>query len=185
MCRRIPVRVCAATALLAVVAGATLIPSVSFEALTDSSEIVISGRIARSWTAWDAGHKYIWTHYELIATAAFKGNATSRVEFAELGGELDGKIMPIAGTVTYATGENVVVFLSRMPNGYLRTTGWAQGKYSVDRTGKLHAAAYGEGIMPKGAHANGTSLKTLEGMSISELGQRVGARVRAVGGRAQ
>jgi len=185
MCRTLLARVGAAIVLFAGLAGATLIPGVSFETLTDSSEIVVSGRIARSWAAWDPAHKYIWTHYELITTAALKGGAFSKVEFAEPGGELDGKIMSIAETVTYAPGENVVVFLSRMPNGYLRTTGWAQGKYSVDATGKLHAAAYGDGIMPQIGHAHGTPLATLEGISISELRQRVGARIRTAGGRAQ
>ena len=31
-----------------------------------------------------------------------------------------------------------MVFLERMPNGYLRTTGWSQGRYTVDPKGLVH-----------------------------------------------
>src|SRR5260370_22892948 len=99
MCRRIPVsaRVVAALTLREGISAATLISRVSFEVLTDSSELVVSGRIVRSWSAWDAEHKYIWTHYQLTTSAALKGSPGSMVEFAEPGGEVDGRVMVIDG----------------------------------------------------------------------------------------
>src|SRR6266478_257946 len=120
MYRRIPpfLMLVVVTTLLAEVATATLIPRISFEKLTDSSELVVSGRITRSWTAWDADHKYIWTHYELATGAALKGSPGAIVEFAEPGGQVDGRVMVIDGAVSYAAGDQVVVFLSRMPNRY-------------------------------------------------------------------
>src|ERR1051325_6891942 len=113
-------------------AKATIISTLSFEQLADASEMVVSGEITRAWTAWDASHKYIWTHYELSVAAAQKGAPGSTIEIAEPGGELDGTIITIAGSVRYQAGERVVVFLARMPNGFLRTTGWAQGRYTLD-----------------------------------------------------
>lgn len=163
--------------LLAGTASATLVPRISFEALTDASELIVSGHVTRSWTAWDSEHKYIWTHYELAATSAYKGVAAtgSLVEFAEPGGALDGKVMMIEGAVNYGPGDQVVVFLSRMPNRYLRTTGWAQGKYEVDTAGRLHGSA-----------ALGDALRSLEGMNVTELRQRIAARLRPAGsGRLQ
>jgi len=169
----------AAVLLLCAGASATIVPQVSFEELTDSSEFIASGRISRSWAAWDSSHKYIWTHYELTVAAAWKG-AGRAVEFAEPGGSVGGEATMIAGAVTYAVGDRVVVFLKRMPNGYLRTTGWAQGKYDVDAGGRLHGAAAlgGAEIVQSGSGAAGSSLRTLEGMTESELGQRVAARLR-------
>lgn len=179
-------RALAAGVLLVCAAGATLIPSLSFEQLIDASELIVSGRVTSSWSAWDAEHKYIWTHYNLSVASALKGSPASIVEFAEPGGALEGYAMNIAGSVRYSAGDNMVVFLSRMPNGYLRTAGWAQGKYALDSGGRLHASAsLGAEIVDTGSRASLSSLRTLEGMRLTELAQRVSARVRAVQGKVQ
>ena len=165
-------RVVALALLICGAISATVIPRLSFETLTDSSELIVSGRIARTWTAWDSEHKYIWTHYELTASAAFKGAPGGTVEFAEPGGSVDGRVMVIEGAVTYAPGDQIVVFLSRMPNRYLRTTGWAQGKYDLDSSSRLRA--------------NSPHLNYLDGISLSDFRQRIAARLRLTGqGRAQ
>ena len=115
-------------------------------------------------------------------TETIKGKPASSEEFAEPGGELGDASMMIPGTVLYGVGESVVVFLARMPNGYLRTTGWAQGKYTLEQNGRLHSfAAIGADMINAKATA-GISLRTLDGMSFAELKQRVAARLV---GRAQ
>ena len=111
---------------------ATTLPRLSFEELTDTSDLVVSGRITRAVAAWDNDRKYIWTHYELSVASAQKGTPGTTVDFAEPGGAIDGVAMTIPGSVVYEPGERVLVFLQRMPNGYLRTTGWGQGKYKID-----------------------------------------------------
>ena len=50
---------------------------------------------------------------------------------SEPGGDLDGKHMQIVGAPRYEVGEEVVVFASPTPIGYLRTCGWGQGKFEV------------------------------------------------------
>lgn len=157
---------------------ATSIPRLSFEQLCDASESIVSGRITQSWTAWDSEHKYIWTHYRIAVTDSAKGPRTGSLEFAEPGGALGGQVQSIADTVTYAPGEHVAVFLARMPNGYLRTTGWAFGKYTVDENGRLHShGSVGAEVIEPGKAA-GTPVRTLEGVDFSELKRRVAARTR-------
>ena len=154
-----------------------MIPVDGNEVISSRTSVIRACDVTRSWTEWDSEHKYIWTHYELAATSAYKGVAAtgSLVEFAEPGGALDGKVMMIEGAVNYGPGDQVVVFLSRMPNRYLRTTGWAQGKYEVDTAGRLHGSA-----------AVGDALRSLEGMNVTELRQRIAARLRPAGsGRLQ
>jgi hypothetical protein len=156
-------------------AGATSVPGLSFEELTDRSELIVSGQIARSWADWDTAHKFIWTHYELTISSAQKGSPGATVVLSEPGGAVGIQGMAIAGAVVYQPGERVLVFLQRMPNGYLRTTGWSQGKYTVDNAGRLHAAASLVGlevvaaVMAPGA----TSLRMIEGMTVSQLGARI------------
>ncbi|HWF08128.1 MAG TPA: hypothetical protein VG297_06680 [Bryobacteraceae bacterium] len=176
--------------LLAVTAGATSVPSLTFEELTDQSELVVSGQITRTWSDWDSEGKFIWTHHELAVASTQKGAAESTVIVSEPGGIVGDRGMSIAGAVTYRPGEQVVVFLQRMPNGYLRTAGWGQGKYTVDSASRLHPGNLGsEGSMrslelvpaDRGVQstARGTSLGSLEGISIADLRTRVAARVAA------
>jgi hypothetical protein len=174
----------AVASLWATIAGATSVPSLSFEELIDRSEFVVTGRIAGSWTGWDSEHKYIWTHYELTVSATHKGSAASMLIFGEPGGVVGIEGLAIAGAVGYQTGERVLVFLERMPNGYLRTTGWSQGKYDVDAAGRLHPESTLGGVelvnLP-GKPAAATPLRTLNGMSVADLHARIAARLRSQG----
>jgi hypothetical protein len=170
--------------LFACTASATSVPSLTFEELTDHSELVVSGQITRSWAEWDSEHKFIWTHYELSVSSVQKGAPGATVELSEPGGVVGDRGMAIAGTVEYAPGDQVAVFLERMPNGYLRTTGWGQGKYTVDKTGHLHADASLRGVevvkadlAGKSNRAAGTSLRVLDGITVGELRTRVAAQV--------
>jgi hypothetical protein len=171
----------AAGSVLPGVAGATEVARLSFEELADTSDLVVSGHATRAWAAWDTNHKYIWTHYELSVASVHKGAPGSTVELAEPGGALDGIVMGIAGSVAYTPGEYVLVFLQRMPNGYLRTTGWGQGKYPIDAHGRIGTAGVMRGleIVDTRTPAHGViSLTTLEGMNLNELSRRIAARPR-------
>ena len=166
--------------LAAGIAGATTIELLSFSEMTDSSELIVSGQIADSWSSWDSEHKYIWTHYRILVSNALKGQG-SQVEIAEPGGVVDGIGMKIGGSTGFRQGETVLVFLQRMPNGYLRTAGLGQGKYSVDATGRLHGAALREvDILEKGTRSAGVSL---EGLTLSEAAERIIAQIRLAGVR--
>jgi hypothetical protein len=159
-------------------AAASDLPQLSFNQMTDSSELVVSGTVTRTWADWDPDHKYIWTHYELAVSATHKGTAGQTVDIAEPGGQVNGMGMSISGAAGYAVGENVLAFLSRMPNGFLRTAGLGQGKYLLDTSGKVH----GQTIFKSDSTE---TIRSLDGLSVSRVRQLVGARVRATGGRAQ
>ena len=166
--------------LLAPAASATTIAKLSFDQLTDKADLVVSGTVSRSWTAWDAEHKYIWTHYQVSVLSEIKGSAGRSVEIEELGGIVGDSGMAVPGSVVYQTGEKVLVFLSRWPNGYLRTTGWGQGKYRIDAGNRLH----GDSSLSKvevvgGPQAAASDVRTLDGMSLNEAAARVTNRVRA------
>jgi hypothetical protein len=151
---------------LAVAAHATSVPRLSFEELTDRSEVIATGQITRAWSDWDVPHSYIWTHYELAVASAWKGKPASTVIISEPGGIVGGIGMSVEEAVSYKAGDQVLVFLERMPNGYLRTTGWGQGQYRLDQRGSLHASESLRGMT------------TLEGRTVSDISTRIAARVR-------
>jgi len=160
--------------ILLQLALASDLPRLSFAEMTDNSELVVAGNVTRTWADWDPDHKYIWTHYELAVSAAYKGSSGQTVDIAEPGGERDGMGMIVSGAAGYRVGESVLVFLSRMPNGYLRTSGLGQGKYLVDPGGRVHGQA---NFKTDAAGA----VTTLDGMSVGQVRQLVSARVRTNG----
>lgn len=160
-------------------AGATTVPSLSFEQLTDQSALVVAGQINRSWSDWDAEHKYIWTHYELAVASALKGSPASTVVVSEPGGVVGLHALTIAGAPVYGIGEQVLIFLQRMPNGYLRTTGWSQGKFELDKSGRLHSQTPPGGLelVDGKSRAVATSLRSLDGISLAQMRGLVAARL--------
>lgn len=174
------------TLLLVSKIGATSVPSLSFEDLTDRSELIVNGRIGRAWTDWDSQHKFIWTHYDLTVSGTQKGSPGVAIVLSEPGGEVGIQGMAVAGAVVYQPGERVLVFLERMPNGYLRTTGWSQGKFTVDNAGRLHpgtSLGNREFVSTQAAVA-ATPLRMLDGMTVADLRARIAARLK-LQGRAQ
>ena len=151
--------------------SATMVPRMSLEQLTDQSQIIVHGQIVRSWSAWDEGHQFIWTHHELTVIDPLKGPAKPTITFSEPGGSVDGVSMNIAGTPRFAPGEEAVLFLYQTPIGYLRTTGWGQGKYNISER-RVHTNLRAvELVSPTGAAPRSaeTSLEILDGMSLADF----------------
>ncbi len=86
--------------------------------------------------------------------------------------------MSISGATGYHVGDNVLVFLTRMPNGFLRTSGFGQGKYAVDSGGRLH----GDVALKTGDASTASAVRSLDGMTANQAAQVVSARVRVFGG---
>jgi hypothetical protein len=158
--------------LIWLAAQATLVPALSLRSLIDQSEIIVHGRVTRSWAAWDSAHKYIWTHYRLEIIDRVKGNPGHSVTLSEPGGSLDGVNMSISGAPGYGVGETAIVFLYRTPVGYLRATGYAQGKYTVTPEMRVRSNRKGLELLPRDS-ADGVPLSALEGLSVAEFKARV------------
>jgi len=124
-------------------AQAAIVPSLSLEEVIGQSEVIVHGRVARSWTAWDDAHKYIWTHHLVDVIDRLRGAAAGPLVVSEPGGELNGIGMKFSGSLAYTEGEETVLFLYRTPIGYLRATGAGQGKYSVTAGQKVRANVEG------------------------------------------
>lgn len=107
------------------------LPRLSFSKLLEASSAVVHGRVVRHWSAWDANHEFIWTHYELRPSEILHGARAASYTISEPGGVIGELGLSVAGSVPFTDGEEVVVFLSTMPNGLLRVSGGAQGKLIV------------------------------------------------------
>ncbi len=150
-------------ALLSVNLKAAVVPELTLEELVSESQVIVHGRVLRSWTEWDAGHQNIWTHHEIEVLDPIGGTVQKTVVASEPGGTVDGLTMQISGAVPYAPGEEMVIFLYRTPIGYLRATGYGQGKYTI-RGARIRSNLRGvELAAPAGQARSGTSLRGLDG----------------------
>jgi hypothetical protein len=136
--------------------------------LVASSEAIVHGRVVRHWSAWDASHRTIWTHYVVEAFEVMHGSERQIWTVSEPGGTVGDLVMDVSGAVPFVDGEEVLVLMRRMPNGALRITGSTAGKYSV---------AAGTGTKKtRSAGAEGPDLARLKSAIRTALSTKEGAR---------
>lgn len=176
--------VLAAGFAMAFPAGATLVPRMSLEQMAAAADTVIHGTVVRTWSAWDSTHEFIWTHYEIRLTESMLGDTLDKAVISEPGGVVGNDSMDIVGTPRYRIAEEVVLFTTRTPIGYLRTSGWGQGRFDVvadPRTGSKVVRSRLAGVelvAPAGAanalnQTPGTSPKALDGLPLDQFKSRL------------
>ena len=153
---------------------ASLTPRISFEELVSRSEIIAQARVLESWSAWDSEHRYIWSHYRMQVTDAIRGGALSTIVVSEPGGTVGGVSEAVVGVNAWRPGDNVIVFLHRVPNGYLRTTGGPQGNARISLDGRVVLAS-GAALVGTAA---GTDLRRLSGLPLGEFKSRLREEAR-------
>ncbi len=178
-----PLRFLTPLLLFPLLCAADALPLLSLEDLAAQSESIVEGRVVRAWSGMDPEGRFIWTHYQLQVNATWKGAAAATVTISEPGGTLGGRTLYVQGSTHYAMGEEVAVFLYRTPIGYLRTTNYGQGKFTltggiVHGNEAIHLA--GAVVSPTAyPSTSGTRVETVNGMSRAAFE----ARVKRIGRR--
>ena len=150
---------------------ATMVPRMSLEEITERSERIVHGRCLRTWSAWDAERQFIWTHAEIQVADTLKGSRSATVVVSEIGGIVGDVGLMVDGMPRYQPGEEVVVFLFRVPNGLWRSRGVGQGKYEI-RGGRVRADLSGIALVePAGVTI--TAVPSLDGATIAEFKSRI------------
>lgn len=149
---------------------ATLVERLTLEQLAGRSERIVHGRCLRTWSAWDADHEAIWTHCEVEVVDPLKGGAVKTLVVSEPGGVVDGVEMTIEGVSRFERGEEMVLFLYRVPNGLWRARGLGQGKFRVTG-GQVHLTLEGLSLVDpvRPPVARSTDLGSLEGISVGRF----------------
>jgi hypothetical protein len=101
------------------------------------SDTVVRGKIGTSYSDYGSrndGGRGIYTFYHLQVTEALKGDVapSSSILIREMGGEVNGVGMQVAGSAHFDPGEDVVVFMgAKNPDGSYEMKGLASGKYNI------------------------------------------------------
>jgi hypothetical protein len=128
------VRALVLAALLVSLAGpaaAAVGLAATVEELAGESDAVLRGRVAGRASRWSEGGRRLVTEIVLEVNERWRGEAPARVVLLVPGGERDGVGQRVDGAPAFDDGEEVVVFLRRLPGGAFRVHGMAQGKFRV------------------------------------------------------
>jgi hypothetical protein len=116
-------------------AHATVMVEVPLERLVAEADLVAHARVLATGARLVQNAQW---HFEPHSVAIVRlleviagAPRASELVIDEIGGEVQGRAMRIAGTPEYRTGEEVVLFLRELPGGEYRTYAMAQGAFEV------------------------------------------------------
>ena len=118
---------------LAIPAHATVMVEIPIEQLIGDADVIVHGTVVRDGTrlAQIDGRFEPHSIAEVRVEDWLKGDSADVLEIDEIGGETPSYGRWIEGTPRYRRGDEVIVFLRRLPSGSFRTLGMAQGRFEV------------------------------------------------------
>ena len=110
------------------VARATLMRTMDLVELTASADQIVVGDVVSQESAWDSGHRNIYTTIEVSVQESWKGAtpANGRIRIRQLGGTVGDIEMTVHGMARFTPGERSLLFLRQT-----QVVGWTQGKRRV------------------------------------------------------
>ena len=112
---------------------ATTLAHLDTRTLTRSSPQIVIGRVVVARAHWNEAHTRIVTDVDVAVSETLKGVPAERVTLTQLGGEVDGVKVSVAGCAAFRPGEEALLFVWRDARGHAQLTGLAQGKFEIER----------------------------------------------------
>ena len=141
--------------LAAAAACFTSLPGSTLQRLSLNDMILKSTTIVRGsiqpGTSTALRGPLLYTHYQLMVTAAFKGTPGQVIDLAVPGGALSGMQQPVAGAPQLYPVQDYLVFLWTSKTGLTQVIGLSQGLFNIATN------AQGQVMVSRGA-ANATML---------------------------
>src|SRR5215813_12728396 len=115
-------------------ASAEGLNELSDEALAVSARAIVTGRVARIESRWNADREAIYTDITIELSKVIKGEIKSdRIVIEQLGGRVGNRQALLLGSPKFDLGENVLLFLNTDSRGVLRTAQLSRGKVAVKK----------------------------------------------------
>lgn len=129
---------------------ASTLQRLSLNDMIQKSTMIVRGSI-QPGTSTSLRGPLIYTHYQLMVTAAFKGTPGQIIDVAVPGGALSGMQQPVAGAPQLYPALDYLVFLWTSKTGLTQVIGLSQGLFNIATN------AQGQVMVSRGA-ANATML---------------------------
>ena len=158
-------------------ASASSVRSVSVNDMIDRSEVVFEGRVLGRRVVDDGDAKHLRTCVRFEVLDVVKGaDVASPLELCFAGGRSKAGITRgVAGLNLPAPGEHGIYFVESLADGHFSPlAGWDQGRFVVDRSGKVSTAG-GLGVValdPSSTDEDGISDGVALGARVAQPGAR-------------
>ena len=147
------------------VATAATLAHLDTRSLVGQSHAIVIGRVAGTHAHWNETHTRIVTDVDVDVSETLKGAASTRVTLTQLGGEVDGVRVSVAGCAAFRPGEEALLFVWHDAKGHAQLTGLAQGKFEIERDAKS-----GEAYVQRSAP--GLAVREVQRLSAVPAGAR-------------
>ena len=187
MIKKFPILCAMACLLMASVASATIVRSMSLAEMTRTADVVVRATVQGSSANWDENRTRIYTVTQLQVSHVLKGPVQNgeEIRVRQIGGSVGEITQRVAGNAHFDAGEEVLVFLDRdAARGLHYVIGMAQGKYTVNRRTNpptVERNVHGMTIVPRRGQdtlvpalpmaPNGTTLPEIEQRIRGNIGQ--------------
>jgi hypothetical protein len=125
--------VISACALLSAYASATTMVALDVDALSQTADAVVRGKVVSVTARWTSDHTRIITDTVLEVSEAWKGAPKRLITVMQPGGEVGEVGQKVEGIATFQVAEEVVLFLETRGERFT-VTGMAQGRFRVERS---------------------------------------------------
>ena len=155
-------------------AMASLMRTMELAELTAASDQIVVADVLSAESAWDNGHRNIYSTFEISVQESWKGAppANGRIRIRQLGGTVGEIEMTVLGMPQFISGERALLFLR-----HAHVVGMSQGKRHLhwDSTNKRWMAEASERSGALKVELRGNSRATLPGgpETLDDLRERV------------
>jgi hypothetical protein len=108
---------------------ATTLKRMSITDLSRAAHTVVRARCVANTTQWNSGE--IWTYTTFDVEETWKGSASAEITVRLLGGTAGNLTSTVSGVPRFSPGEELVLFLERMPARDFSIVSWMQGTFRV------------------------------------------------------
>lgn len=144
VCRWVSLLLAAVLLAIAPAASASVMVEVTVDEMAREADLVARGKVVRTESRRSVDGMRIFTEVTLQVDERWKGASGSTVRFRVPGGTHDGIAQIVQGAPRFTEGEEVIVFLHRLPQPKglrdrpmpMQVVAMAQGKFSVRRDPK-------------------------------------------------
>lgn len=138
--------------------------------LVRSADLILRGAVLSSESVYGSPHRPVVTVVAIEVTEALKGEVSGPVTHVTFpGGTLDGKTLWIPGHPHFHAGEDVCLFLKRLPGGVLGVLGMGQGKYVLQEDPDSGLVLAGRPFSLAGSHVLPQPGRTVEQVTSEVL----------------
>jgi hypothetical protein len=156
--------------LSAAPASASQFQPIALSELVAGSDAVVQLRVVSTTAAWEQNGRLLVTTAEVQVVRALRGPRVPGETFTirEVGGTVAGYTVDALGFPQLVAGDELVVFLTRWPDGTPRISAYGQGFYQVVRTDGVERLVPGptQGERPDARVVGPAAGETVDGLAV-------------------